>query len=284
MAISAQDFEFVRTLVSHQAGIVLEDSKQYLVESRLEPLARRLGHPSLDALVLALRGSDVDARRAAVEAMTTNETTFFRDVEPFETLRTKVLPALIEARSLSRELRIWYGASSTGQEPYSVAMMLLEHFPQLATWDVAHLATDINLEVLERARQGRYNQIEMNRGLPATYLIKYFEKSGLEWQIRKPVRDRVRFEPLNLVKPWPTMPAFDIVMLRNVMIYFDVETKKQILGKIRRLLKPDGYLFLGGAETTMGLDDGFQRMQFDRSGCYRVTEPAGVLPAVRGAA
>lgn len=284
MSISAPDFDYVRTLVCDQAGIVLENGKEYLVESRLGPLAKRSGYASLDSLVAALRRSDATLRRTVVEAMTTNETTFFRDIEPFEALRKHVVPELLAARSASKELKIWYGASSTGQEPYSVVMMLLEHFPQLATWNVTHHATDINLEVLERARQGKYNQIEMNRGLPVTYLVKYFQKCGLEWQLKSIVRDRVRFEQMNLVKAWPTLPVFDIVMLRNVMIYFDIEAKKQILGKIRRQLKPDGYLFLGGAETTMGLSESFQRMQFDRAGCYRTSEAARDLSMARGAA
>lgn len=285
MSISAQDFDYVRSLVCDQAGIVLENGKEYLVESRLVPLAKRHGYDSLDTLVVALRRADATLRRTVVEAMTTNETTFFRDIEPFEALRKHVVPQVMAARCESRELRIWYGASSTGQEPYSVVMMLLQHFPQLANWNVTHHATDINLDVLERARQGKYNQIEMNRGLPVTYLVKYFDKCGLEWQLKPTVRDKVRFEQMNLVKPWPTLPVFDIVMLRNVMIYFDIEAKKQILGKIRRHLKPDGYLFLGGAETTMGLDDSFQRMQFDRAGCYRTSEAvAGLSMATRGAA
>ncbi|OFW46060.1 MAG: chemotaxis protein CheR [Acidobacteria bacterium RIFCSPLOWO2_12_FULL_67_14b] len=285
MSISPQDFDYVRSLVCDQAGIVLENGKEYLVESRLVPLAKRHGYDSIDTLLVALRRADATLRRTVVEAMTTNETTFFRDIEPFEALRKHVVPELLAARSASRELRIWYGASSTGQEPYSVVMMLLQHFPQLANWNVTHHATDISLEVLERARQGKYNQIEMNRGLPVAYLVKYFEKCGLEWQLKPVVRDKVRFEQMNLVKPWPALPVFDIVMLRNVMIYFDIEAKKQILGKIRRQLRPDGYLFLGGAETTMGLDDSFRRMQFDRAGCYRTSEAAaGLSMATRGAA
>ena len=268
MTITPQDFDYVRGFVLEHAGIVLDGGKQYLVESRLLPLARQRGFTALEPLVAQLRSREQALQRAVVEAMTTNETTFFRDVEPFEALKRHVIPQLITARAATRTIRIWYGASSTGQEPYSVVMMLLEHFPQLADWNVQHFATDINLEVLQKARDGRYSQIEMNRGLPATYLVKYFEKAGLVWQLKANVRDRVRFEQLNLVKPWPMLETFDIVMLRNVMIYFDVEAKKQILKKIGRLLAPDGYLFLGGAESTMGLDDSYQRMKFDRAGCY----------------
>ena len=268
MTITPQDFDFVRTFVFDQAGIVLENGKQYLVESRLGPLAKARGFDSLGRLVTLLRGPDALLRRQVVEAMTTNETTFFRDVAPFEVLKKHVVPKLLESRRAARELRFWYGASSTGQEPYSVVMMLLENFPELANWKVTHVATDINNEVIERARAGRYNQVEINRGLPATYLVKYFEKVGTEWQLKPVVRDKVKFEQLNLIKPWPTLPTFDVIMLRNVMIYFDVEAKKQILGKLNRHLQPDGYLFLGGAETTMGLVDSFKRMQYEQAGCY----------------
>lgn len=284
MSISAPDFDFVRALVCDQAGIVLESGKEYLVESRLGPLAKRGGYDSLEALVTALRRPDATLRRTVIEAMTTNETTFFRDIEPFEALRKHVIPALIAARSASRELRIWYGASSTGQEPYSVVMMLQEHFPELATWNVTHFATDINLEVLDRARLGKYNQIEMNRGLPVSYLVKYFEKCGLEWQLKPAIRGKVKFDQMNLVKPWPSLPVFDIVMLRNVMIYFDIDAKRQILAKIRRQLRPDGYLFLGGAETTMGLSEAFQRMPLDRAGCYRTSDAAREHSLTQGAA
>ncbi|MEZ5291505.1 MAG: protein-glutamate O-methyltransferase CheR [Vicinamibacterales bacterium] len=268
MNISPQDFDYIRSFVFDQAGIVLEVGKQYLVESRLGPIAKQFKLDSMAALTNALKGRDLVLRRAVVEAMTTNETTFFRDAAPFDALREHIIPKLMESRAASRELKIWYGASSTGQEPYSVVMMLMQHFPQLESWKVSHFATDINLDVLERARQGRFNQVEMNRGLPATYLVKYFEKAGTEWQLKPQVRERVKFDQLNLVKPWQSMPTFDIIMLRNVMIYFDVDAKRQILSRLDRQLAPDGYLFLGGAETTMGLTDAFKRMQFERAGCY----------------
>lgn len=284
MTISPEDFDFVRKLICDEAGIVLESGKEYLVESRLAPLTKGRGE-SIAALLTMLRRGDSALRRAVVEAMTTNETMFFRDMEPFEVLRKHVIPKLVEARSASRELRFWYGAASTGQEPYSVVMLLREHFPALASWNVTHFATDINLEVLERARLGRYTQFEINRGLPAAFLVKYFEKRGLWWHVKPEVRECVRFEQLNLVKPWAPMPAFDVIMLRNVMIYFDVEAKRQILGKIRRMLKRDGHLFLGGAETTMGLHEGFQRMQFERAGCYRTTDaPTETIVPLSGAA
>jgi len=270
MTISPEDFEFVRTVVREQAGIILEPGKEYLVESRLQPLARREGFPSIAEMVVKMRSPLGKAvMQKAVDAMTTNETTFFRDIEPFEALRKFVLPELIEAKKTTKRLKIWYAASSTGQEPYSVSMLMQEHFPQLASWEVIQLATDISPSVLERAREGRYGQVEVNRGLPANYLIKYFSKQGNEWQLKDSIRKMVRFEELNLIRPWPSMGDLDIVMIRNVMIYFDIDAKKQILGRIRRDLRPEGYLFLGGAETTMNLDDSFVRQQYERAGCYR---------------
>ncbi len=272
MEISAATFDFVRTLVCDQAGIVLERDKHYLVEARLIPVARRRGFESADALVThASRTGDATLKQCVVEAMTTNETTFFRDGEPFEALRHQVLPEVIERRQMTKQIRIWCCAASTGQEPYSLAMLLQEHFPQLATWTVSVFATDLSEEVLDRARAGRYTQLEMNRGLPVTYLVKYFEKHGLEWQVKPATRRIVSFDKLNLVKPWPDVGSFDLVMLRNVMIYFDVPTKQHVLDRVRRVLRPDGYLFLGSAETTMGIHDGFERETWRRTGFYRPT-------------
>lgn len=283
MGISSADFDFVRQVVLTNSGIVLESGKEYLVEARLAPLVRKAAQPSLEALIAGLRrGADPSLRRQVIEAMTTNETTFFRDVQPFEALRKHILPELIAARRSSRELSVWCAASSTGQEPYSLAMLLLENFPELAGWNWRIIASDLSLDVLERAREGRYNQIEINRGLPAAYLVKYFEKNGVEWQLKADVRRRVDYRQVNLVQTWPTLPMFDIVMIRNVMIYFDVDTKKSILDRIKRHLRPDGYLFLGAAETTMSLDDSFDRVQLDRAGCYRLG--AGRTTATKGVA
>ncbi len=266
------DFDFVRELVEKDAGIVLEPGKEYLVESRLGPLARTEGLPSLEALVHSLKtGRASDLRRKVLDAMTTNETSFFRDVEPFELLRTTILPALIEARQQVRRLKIWYAASATGQEPYTVSMIIREHFPGLASWDVEQIASDISRPALEKARAGRYSQLEVNRGLPAPLLVKYFQKQRLEWQLRDEIRQMVDFRELNLNARWPPLPKFDIVFLRNVMIYFDVAAKKRILGDIHRLLNPDGFLFLGAAETTLNLDARFTRTSFDRASCYRLT-------------
>ena len=271
MALTPSDFDFVRAFVSGRAGIVLESGKEYLVESRLKPLATKLGFASIAELVAALRRTqDRNSERQPIEAMTTNETTFFRDIAPFDALRDHVLPPLIAARRPSRQLNIWCAASSTGQEPYSVAMLLAEHFPELRTWNVNFVATDLSEEVLERARAGRYSQLEVNRGLPVNYLMKYFVRQGVTWEISADIRRRVEFKQMNLIKPWPFFPQFDLVFIRNVMIYFDTDTKRAILSHIRQLLRPDGHLFLGAAETALNLDPSFVRTDYARAGCYRL--------------
>jgi chemotaxis protein methyltransferase CheR len=258
--------------VAADAGIVLEPGKEYLVEARLAPVARREGCASIDALVakLRLKGSQ-DLRRMVLDAMTTNETTFYRDIEPFVVLEKHILPALITARRAKRQLRIWYAASSTGQEPYSVSMLIHEKFPELLKWKLDQFATDISSEALARARLGRYSQLEVNRGLPARLLPKYFAKLGQQWQLSDEIRKMVQFEPLNLNAHWPPGVAgtFDLVFIRNVMIYFDVAAKKRILGAIYDRLAPDGMMFLGAAETTFNLDDRFARANYERAGCYR---------------
>jgi chemotaxis protein methyltransferase CheR len=270
MPIATIDFDLVRRTVFDNAGIVIEPGKEYLVESRLIGLARKQGLASLDVLLQRLKRDDPALRREVIEAMTTNETTFFRDGAPFDLLRTEALPRLMAARAATRELSIWCAASSTGQEPYSLAMLLAEHFPSLDDWRIRILATDLSRDVIARARAGCYSQIEVNRGLPITYLVKYFEKQGAEWRLVPRIRERVEFREMNLVQAWPSMPTFDVVFIRNVMIYFDVAAKKSILDRIGRLLPRDGYLFLGAAETTMNLDDRFRRAPFERAGCYQL--------------
>jgi len=271
MALSTPEFDYIRKLVLDQSAIVLEEDKGYLVESRLSPLARREGLTSLSVLVEKLRREPFNPlHRSAVEAMTTNETSFFRDFHPFEALRKSVLPELISKRDQSRELNIWCAACSAGQEPYTVAMVLREYFPGLANWNVRILATDLSLAVLARAREGRYSQLEVNRGLPAAFLVKYFQKQGCEWQLRDDIRGMVDFQVLNLATAWPPLPSMDLVMMRNVLIYFGIDTKKEIMGRVRRILRSDGYFFLGAAETTFNLDDSFERIQLERATCYRI--------------
>jgi chemotaxis protein methyltransferase CheR len=272
--MSPADFDYIRDFVHRQAAIVLEPGKEYLVESRLQTLAHKEKLGSLDQLITHLRSDPQNGlHRKVLDAMTTNETLFFRDVHPFEALRKSILPELMARRANQRQLHIWCGAASTGQEPYSVLMLIAEHFPQLLDWNLTFIATDLCAEVLARARSGRFNQLEINRGLPASLLIKYFVRQGAEWEFREDLRQCVEFREMNLVKDWPPLPPLDLVFLRNVLIYFDVEAKKSVLANIRRLLRPDGYLLLGAAETTFNLDDAFERVAFDKTSCYRLRQP-----------
>jgi chemotaxis protein methyltransferase CheR len=284
MAMEPGDLRYVCELVQRRSGIVLDASKEYLVEARLSVLARRLTLAGVAELVAHARakGGDV-AERSIVDAMTTNETSFFRDVHPFEALRGQVIPSLLAARAASRTLTIWCAASSTGQEPYTIAMLLREHFPQLSGWRVKFVASDLSRDVLARAKAGRYNQLEINRGLPASMIVKYFRKVGLEWEILPEIRDSIEFREVNLLGPWGDLAQLDVVFIRNVLIYFNPETKRQILGRIRGLMRPDGYLFLGAAETTLNLDENFSRSQFNNSGCYQISRRPE-LPAACGIA
>ncbi|MGA2246751.1 MAG: protein-glutamate O-methyltransferase CheR [Verrucomicrobiota bacterium] len=276
MPISASDFEYVSRLAYDHAALVIEPGKEYLVETRLGPLAAQAGFASLAAYLRKLRDEPKvnGVHHRAVEALTTNETFFFRDFQPFEALRRSILPALLEQRAAARRLTIWSAACSSGQEPYTLAMLLREHFPQLAEgWEVSIVATDLAPSVLKQAQAGRYSQFEVNRGLPASYLVKYFTQHGDSWQINEDIRRLVDFRLMNLVQPWPVMKPFDLVFLRNVMIYFDVDTKKSILRKVRNCLLPHGYLFLGAAETTTNLDPGFQVVSFGKTVAYGLVNP-----------
>jgi len=269
--LSVQDFEFIRKLVRERSGIVLGDDKRYLIEHRLQPVAEKHGSKTLAELTVRLRATAwSELHRQVVEMMTTNETYFFRDGQPFEALTQVVIPPLMKARESDRKLTIWCAASSTGQEPYSILMVLRDRFPSLASWQLKLIATDLNVEVLARARSGRYSTYEVNRGLAPAYLSRFFTADGSDFVVNPDLRRAVDFQPLNLLDSWPNLPTMDIVFLRNVLIYFDVDTKRAILGKVHRLLRPDGFLFLGGAETTLNVDDRFERVPFDRAGCYRL--------------
>jgi len=270
MSLGAAAFDHIRGLVRARAAIVLDDGKEYLVEARLAPIAKSRGVASIEELSTLLTPAHPELVEEVVQAMTTNETSFFRDLHPFEVLRTKVLPDLIERRKQARSLRLWCGACSSGQEPYTIAMLILEHFPELASWQVEITATDLSTAMLERAKAGCYRQLEVNRGLSAQQLLRHFDRTGMDWRLKDNVRGMVQFGPLNLIGNWPSMPKFDVIFLRNVLIYFDVDVKREVLGKMRRQLLPDGYLFLGGAETTMNIDNAFERAPFERAGCYRV--------------
>ncbi len=272
--LPADDFAYLRRLMHERAAIVLEPGKEYLALSRLDPIARHAGVGSVAELVGVLRGEDAASQlhEEVVDALTTNETTFFRDFNPFESLRTHVLPELIERRRRSRSAAIWSAGCSSGQEPYSIAMAIREDFPELLTWQLRILGTDISPSVLDRARRGRYGQLEVNRGLPAHLLVRHFTRVGMEWEIEEPIRRMVRFERHNLVHAWPTMPPFDLVLMRNVMIYFDVDTKRDVLAKMHRQLAPQGYLLLGASETTYNLSEDFDRELDGRTAWYRPTQ------------
>jgi chemotaxis protein methyltransferase CheR len=270
VSIDDVGFKFVRQLVRERSAIVLEEGKQYLVANRLSLLAKREGLGSAQEVIDRLRAAPGGPlQRKVVEAMTTTETLFFRDRKPYEALHHTIIPELIKLRAPERKLQIWSCACSSGQEPYSIAMLMREHFPALVSWSVRMIATDLSTEMLARARAGVYSQFEVKRGLPVALLAKYFDQTGLEWRIHHELRQMIEFRELNLAAPWTAMPAVDLIMLRNVLIDFDIDTKRQILGRIRKVLRPGGFLLLGTAETTMNLDDGFELVRSDGTSYYR---------------
>lgn len=265
--ITPENYAFLQNRIYADSGIVLDETKHYLIESRLLPIVRKEKLGTLDELCVRLRTSEnAGLRRQVVEAMTTNETLFFRDIAVFDTLRDKVLPALVENRRVSRTLNIWSAAASSGQEAYSLAILLLEM--GLAGWNIRIFGTDLNSQILEQARTGRYIQLEVNRGMPAKYLVKYFQRAGLEWQIKDDLRRMVEFQTFDLRQSMRGLGPFDLILCRNVLIYFDVKTKKQILGEIRGVLNTQGLLLLGSAETTINLDDRFARRVIGQSVFY----------------
>jgi len=269
MSVTPTEFMFIRELLKGETAIVLDPGKEYLVDTRLAPIVRTAGLESVSALIAAIKLPANDPlKRKVIEALTTNETSFFRDLDPFEVMRTVVLPDLLEKRKASKTINIWCAASSTGQEPYSLAMLVKECVPAALGFTVKIYATDIALHVLEKARQGKFSQHEVNRGLPAPYLVKYFSKKGNDWVLKDEIRNMVQFSELNLIKPFAGLPPMDVVFIRNVLIYFDLETKRDILGRVRAIMRPDGYLFLGSAETTLSIDDRFTRAPCQRGSCF----------------
>lgn len=270
MSTRTSEFSYLCELVKSSTAIALDAQREYLMEARLSSIAQREGFGSVSELLTRVRTSGSSQLQwKVVEAMTTNETSFFRDVKPFEALRQVVIPYLIKSRQSERKLSIWCAACSSGQEPYTIAMLLREYFPELQNWKISILATDIATDMLEKSKSGRYTQLEVNRGLPANYLVKYFKKDGVDWQIGENIRKMVEIKRMNLSVAWPLLPPMDLVMLRNVMIYFPVETKKQILKNMRSVMRPDGHLFLGTAETTINLDAGFVCESFKNVSYYR---------------
>jgi chemotaxis protein methyltransferase CheR len=245
----------LRDLVYRRSAIVLEEDKQYLFDSRLSPVAREAGFAGIDELVLSMRK------------------------DPAGPLVRRVVEA-IRSRSAERSLRIWCAAASTGQEPYSIAMTLRENFPELNTWKVQITATDLNAAVLERAREGKYRQLEVNRGLPAAFLVKYFERQTAEWQLNADIRGMVSFRELNLLDSWTALGQQDLVFMRNVLIYFDIETKRRLLGRVRQTLQPEGFLILGGAETTTNLDEAYAPVRVGKGVYFQSKSALRAMPSV----
>jgi chemotaxis protein methyltransferase CheR len=269
------EYDFLRAYLKQKSGLVLSNEKQYLIESRLLPVARKTGLSTISALVAKMKepGSTVLCD-AVVEAMTTNESFFFRDKVPFEHFNDTMLPAMLNSRARERKIRIWCAAASTGQEPYSLAMCLKEAEAKLPGWRIEIIGTDLSNEVLEKARVGIYSQFEVQRGLPINHLLKYFTQNGDTWQISSQMRSMVQYRKLNLLENFSSLGQFDIVFCRNVLIYFDNTTKIDILGRISKMMPADGFLVLGAAETVVGLTEAFRPMT-DKRGLYQIAGAGG---------
>jgi len=276
--VTPSDYEYLRKLLKDHSGLDLSADKQYLIESRLLPLSRKCGVPGIGDLVQKMKGGSSLIIAQVVEAMTTNETFFFRDKVPFEHFRDTIIPEMLRARANRKSIRIWCAAGSTGQEPYSLAMSLKEMGAVLAGWRVEIIATDLSNEVLEKSKSGVYSQFEVQRGLPIQLLVKYFKQNGELWQISPELRAMVQHRQLNLLHDFSQLGAFDVIFCRNVLIYFDQDTKINIFGRLVKTMEADGFLVLGAAETVVGLTDVFKPFP-DRRGLYR---PSGARAASPG--
>lgn len=274
------DYEYIRKLLKERSGLVLAADKQYLIESRLMPVARKAGCASISALVQRLSSSRPEALMTQVtEAMMINESFFFRDKIPFDLFRDTIMPALLQARASSRRIRIWCAAASTGQEPYSLAMLVKGMREKLTGWRIDIVATDISGDVLERARAGIYSQFEIQRGLPIQMLMQHFEQLGEQWRVTEDIRKMVQFRQLNLLDNFSQLGTFDVVYCRNVLIYFDQPTKINVLDRLARQLAPDGFMLMGAAETVVGLSDSF-RPAPEKRGLYERSPTATAKPKV----
>ena len=264
------DYTFVREFVRSRSGIAIDEDKDYLIKASLDPLVTQGNYSSVDALIDRLRTEeDEELSDSVLESLTNNETSFFRDFHPFNALQSAVLPELIQNRQGDRKLRILSAGCSTGQEVYSIAMVLDEHFPQLQSWDVEIIGYDLDRVALAKARKGSYAQLEVQRGLPAVKLLRYFKQIGLEFEIADQLQSAVGFNRVNLVEPWPSTAPFDIIFLRNTLVYFDLELKKKALSFAHQNLASDGYLFLG-IENGSELDNSFERHTIGRTSVYRL--------------
>lgn len=254
MSMTPEDFAYYKKFLYEKSGLALSDEKTYLLESRLNPVAKKNGLPDLDALTKSLRLiPNPRLEKQVIDAMTTNETLFFRDDRPFKQFRETVLPAMIKVRESKKSLRIWSAACSTGQEPYSIALTLHQTLPNIKDWRIEILGTDLSDDALAQARKAEYNQFEVQRGMPIQMLMKYFAQENTGWKLQSHIRDMVRYESFNLLEKMDRFPTFDIIFCRNVLIYFDEQTKKKVLAGLVKKMAPDGFLFLGGAETAIGL-------------------------------
>lgn len=269
MSLSAADFQFVTTMIRQRSSIDLQPGKEYLVESRLSPVARAAGLADLNALVAKLRQGDSHLSDLVVDALTTNETSWFRDSHPFNAFTEHIIPEV--TKGIGKSITVWSAACSSGQEGYSLAMLLKEWMESNPGARAQIHGTDISPKMVERARSGTYSQLEVNRGLPAAFMVKYFDKSGREWSIKPELRSMCKFEKGNLALPPVGVPSCDVVFLRNVLIYFDIETKRKVLANVRKVLKPGGFMVLGGAESTLSLDSAFTRMELGKAVVFKYT-------------
>jgi len=283
--VTPPDYEYLRKLLRDQSGLDLSDDKQYLIESRLLPLSRKSGLAGISELVQKMKGGSASITTQVVEAMTTNETFFFRDKVPFDHFRVSIMPEILQARASRKSVRIWCAAGSTGQEPYSLAMCLKEMGSAIAGWRVEILATDLSQEVIEKSRAGLYSQFEVQRGLPIQMLVKYFSQVGEFWQVNPDIRAMVQHRQLNLLHDFSQLGVFDVIFCRNVLIYFDQDTKINIFNRLAKASEPDGFLALGAAETVVGLTDVFKPHP-ELRGLYRpnIARPAPAkMPAPKAA-
>jgi chemotaxis protein methyltransferase CheR len=280
--MNAPEFDFIANLLKQKSGLALGRDKSYLLETRLSPIAARAKVASVEELIRGLRqGRHANLVADITSAMTTNESSFFRDGRPFETFRTEILPRLLERRDKTRTIRIWCAAASTGQEPYTLAMLLKEEKALLGSHRIEIVGTDIAPEVLARAKEGIYSHFEVQRGLPARLLVKYFDKVGDQWQIKPELRQMVQYREFNLLNDLKPLGRFDIIFCRNVLIYFDQATKANVLGAMNGVIADDGVLFLGGAETVLGISDKFKLVAGQRgvySPVFSASAPRVAMP------
>jgi chemotaxis protein methyltransferase CheR len=283
--VTPPDYEYLRKLLKDHSGLDLSADKQYLIESRLLPLSRKAGLAGIGELVQKMKAGSASTITQVVEAMTTNETFFFRDKVPFDHFRQSIMPEMLKARAGRKSIRIWCAAGSTGQEPYSLAMCLKEMSAALTGWRVEIIATDLSQEVLEKSKAGIYSQFEVQRGLPIQLLVKYFKQTGEFWQVNAEIRAMVQHRQLNLLHDFSQLGVFDVIFCRNVLIYFDQDTKINIFNRLAKVTEPEGFLVLGAAETVVGLTDVFKPFP-DRRGLYRpnaVRATPAKMPAVGAA-